>query len=160
MKYIIRKIQPSDNKILAQIIRSAFTEFDAPKTGTVFEDKTTDNLYELFQQEKTIMLVAEEEGVILGCCGIYPTEGLPNGCAELVKFYLDKNARGKGVGKQLMLQCFDSAKEMGYDALYIESLPHFSKAVNMYEKVGFTHLSAPLGMSGHTSCNIWMYKEL
>ena len=33
-----------------------------------------------------------------------------------------------------MLQCLDSAKEMGYSVLHIESLPHFSKAVSMYEK--------------------------
>lgn len=160
MQYTIRTIEPADNKALAQIIRAAFEEFDAPKTGTVYADNTTDNLYELFQKENTIMWVAEEEGIILGCCGVYPTEGLPHGCAEMVKLYLHKNARGKGIGKSLMLQSIESAVKMGYNALYIESLPHFSHAVHMYERVGFMHLSAPLGQSGHTSCNIWMYKQL
>lgn len=160
MQYTIRTIQPADNKALAQIIRAAFEEYDAPKTGTVYADNTTNNLYELFQKENTIMWVAEEDGIILGCCGVYPTEGLPSGCAEMVKLYLHKNARGKGIGKSLMQQSIESAKKMGYNALYIESLPQFSRAVHMYERVGFMRLLAPLGQSGHTSCNIWMYKQL
>jgi putative acetyltransferase len=49
---------------------------------------------------------------------------------------------------------------MGYKRLYLESLPEFSKAVSMYEKFGFERLDKPLGSSGHTTCNIWMLKEL
>ena len=37
---------------------------------------------------------------ILGCCGVYPTSGLPEQCVELVKFYLPKESRGKGIGKK------------------------------------------------------------
>jgi putative acetyltransferase len=96
----------------------------------------------------------------LGCCGVYPTKGLPIDCAELVKFYLSKDARGKGVGKELMQKCIQSAKEFEYTRLYLESLPHFSRAVRMYEKQGFVRLDQPLGKSEHTACNIWMIKEL
>ena len=42
--------------------------------------------------------VAEEDGVVLGGCGIYPTSGLPQGCAELVKFYLSAKSRKSGLG--------------------------------------------------------------
>lgn len=160
MSIIIRKIQSSDNKKLAAIIRAAFIEYGAPQTGTVYSDPTTDDLFALFQQEKSVLFVAEESGEIVGCCGVYPTKELPKGCAEMVKLYLDKNTRGKGIGKKLMLHCIESAKQLGYQSLYLESMPEFSNAISMYEKVGFTHLSAPLGESGHTSCNIWMYKEL
>ena len=157
---IIRQIQRSDNEKLAAIIRSAFVEYDAPQTGSVYSDAATDDLFALFQNEKSVLWVAEEHGKISGCGGVYHTAGLPDDCAELVKLYLDKAARGKGIGKQLMNKCIESAKLLGYQSLYIESLPHFSNAVNMYERAGFTHLSAPLGQSGHTSCNVWMYKEL
>lgn len=34
---------------------------------------------------------------------IYPTNGLPDGYAELVKLYLSPAARGKGIGNTLML---------------------------------------------------------
>ncbi|MGC4022195.1 MAG: GNAT family N-acetyltransferase [Cyclobacteriaceae bacterium] len=156
----IRKIEAGDNLALANMIKSVFEEHDAPRQGTVYSDPTTNNLFELFQKPKSIHWVADLDGEILGCCGIYPTEGLPNGCAELVKFYLPKKARGKGIGKELMEMSIKSAKEFGYKQLYIESLPQFAKAVGIYEKLGFAKLNNPLGNSGHGSCNIWMLKDL
>ncbi len=156
----IRKIEATDNKALAQMIRQVFEEHEAPRTGTVFSDPTTDNLFALFQAPQSILWVAQAENGSLGCCGIYPTPALPKGCAELVKFYLDKNLRGQKIGLQLFERSLASAKELGYQQLYIESLPHFDRAVKMYEKFGFTYLSQPLGESGHSSCNIWMLKDL
>jgi putative acetyltransferase len=63
-------------------------------------------------------------------------------------------------GRKLMKMCFHAAKDLGYRKIYLESMPQFSRAVTMYEKLGFTKLNGPLGNSGHTSCDIWMIKEL
>ncbi|HEX5154382.1 MAG TPA: GNAT family N-acetyltransferase [Parafilimonas sp.] len=157
---IIRKVVKEDNALLAKLIRNVFHEFNAPQKGTVYSDPTTDDLYALFQKPGAVLWVAQVNDEILGCCGVYPTEGLERDCAELAKFYLSDKIRGKGIGKQLMLQCFQSAREMQYKKLYLESMPQFSKAVSMYEKYGFMQLNAPLGNSGHTTCDIWMIKEL
>ncbi|WP_410221153.1 GNAT family N-acetyltransferase [Pedobacter sp.] len=158
---LYRKVQAKDNRALAEIIRGVFTEHQAPTQGTVYTDPTTDALYELFQVEKAILWVAEDEGhKILGCCGIFPTPGLDKDCAELVKFYLHKDARGKGVGRALMEKCVVSAKEIGFKKLYLESLPEFATAVGIYEKQGFKKLNQPMGQSGHDGCNIWMLKTL
>jgi putative acetyltransferase len=156
----IRKAQRSDNEFLANLIKKVFEEHNAPKEGTVYSDPTTNNLSGLFKNEKSVLWVAEENGKILGCCGIYPTDGLPDSCAELVKFYLSPEARGKGIGLKLMEQNIESAIELGYSELYLESLPHFGNAVKMYEKSGFKKLEKRLGESGHISCNIWMIKKL
>jgi len=142
------------------MIREVFREHDAPESGTVFSDPTTDDLFGLFQNTRSALWVAELDGIAVGCCGIYPTRGLENNCVELVKYYLAKSARGRGTGRQLMEQCIDSAREFGYQKLYLESMPHFSKAVGIYEKLGFRKLNNPLGNSGHTSCTIWMVLEL
>ena len=130
----IRQVKESDNRFLSKIIKKVFEEYDAPKKGTVYSDPTTDSLYELFKMDKSILWVAEENKTLVGCCGIYPTKGLPEYCAELVKFYISKQARGKGIGKILMEKSLDSAKKLGYSELYIESLPHFSQAIRIYEK--------------------------
>lgn len=150
----------SDNPVLAGMIREVFDEHGAPREGTVYSDPTTDNLYELFQARQSVLWVAETEKGIAGCCGIYPTQGLDEGCAELVKFYLAKDARGKGIGRELMQTCIDSAKTFGYRQLYLESFPEFSKAVGIYEKQGFVRIDHPMGQSGHVSCTVWMVKEI
>lgn len=155
-----RKVKQRDNPALAAMIRQVFREHQAPEYGTVFSDPTTDDLYGLFQNDRSVLWVAEILGIPEGCCGIFPTEGLESNCAELVKYYLAENARGKGTGRELMELCIKSAREMGYEKLYLESMPHFAKAVGIYEKLGFKHLSGPLGNSGHTTCNIWMNLDL
>lgn len=160
MKTLLRPIQPNDNPALAKMIREVFDEHGAPQKGTVYSDPTTDDLFKLFEMPNSVLWVAELNNEIIGCCGIYPTEGLLTGYAELVKFYLSAKARGKGIGKELMEKSLHSAKEFGYRQIYLESLPHFDKAVRLYEKQGFIKLDAPLGNSGHTTCNIWMIKQI
>ena len=157
---IIRKIKREDNPHLAKMIRDVFEEFDAPRKGTVYSDPTTNDLYGLFQKPGSVLWVAEINGKAVGCCGIYPTEGLEKNYCELVKFYLAKSIRGNGSGKSLMQHSVDSARELGYSKLYLESLPHFSRAIGMYDRLGFKRLAVPLGQSGHTGCSIWMLKEL
>lgn len=160
MEIIIRKIQKSDDELLAPIIRSCFHDFEVPTSGTVFEDPTTDHLSELFTEKNSALFVAEVDGQLSGCCGIFPTEGLPEKCAELVKFYVGKDFRGKGLGKKLMEESIAYAKKSGYQSIYIESLPEFYTAVSIYEKQGFTYLEKPLGNSGHSGCNLWMIRDL
>lgn len=156
----IRTVTLDDNLLLAQMIRQVFVEHDAPQKGTVYSDASTDHLFELFQKPLAHLWVAENKSQRVGCCGIYPTSGLPAGCVELVKFYISKEARGKGLGRQLMQKSIDMALSFGYTQMYIESLPEFSTAVTIYEKQGFTKLEKPLGNSGHNGCTIWMIKDL
>lgn len=157
---LIRTITREDNKALANIIRDTLTEFKANKPGTVYYDERTDHLFEEFKTERSVYFVAEEEGVIFGGGGIYPTENLPEGTCELVKLYLSAAARGKGIGKILMEKCIVAARELGYSKIYLETMPELTIAIPMYEKFGFTYLTSAQGNSGHTGCDVWMIKEL
>jgi len=157
---IIRAIAQRDNAALAGIIRSVLTEFGAAREGTVFYDPTTDDLYSLFGTPSSSYVVAEQDGIVNGGCGIFPTSGLPHGYCELVKLYLLPEARGYGTGKELINQCINTAKETGYTHMYLETMPELNMAVGLYESCGFRYLPAPMGASGHYGCNIWMLKDL
>jgi putative acetyltransferase len=74
--------------------------------------------------------------------------------------YLDPKARGKGIGRILIDKCIAKAKEVGYDRVYLESLPELKVAVAMYEKYGFKYLDTSLGNSGHSGCNVWMIRNV
>ncbi len=158
---LIRPIQLSDNTAMANILRRTMEEFGVNKPGTVYFDESTDHLFELFQSTpSSAYFIAEKNGEILGGAGIYPTEGLPEGTCELVKMYLSPNARGMGLGKQMIERCLQAAKEIGYSAIYLESMPELKKAISVYEKFGFEFLKAPMGNSGHTYCEVWMLLKL
>jgi putative acetyltransferase len=160
MSIIYRPIEQKDNAEISALIKKVFREFKIDMPGTVYTDPTTDALFELFETVGSAYFVAEENGALLGGCGIFPTAGLPDGYAELVKFYLAAEARGKGTGNQLMQMSMDWAKTFGYTNLYLESFPELAKAVSMYERAGYKNIDHALGNSGHYSCNIWMVKEL
>jgi putative acetyltransferase len=159
-KIDITTIEPPDNSGLAEIIRGALAEFGANKPGTVYYDPTTDALFELFQAVGSRYYVAKEKGEIIGGAGIFPSNGLPEGVCELVKMYLKKQARGRGLGKLLIDKCLSTAKEMGYQKVYLETMPELRKAVSVYEKFGFRYLEAPMGNTGHFGCDVWMIKDL
>lgn len=156
----IRQVQASDNYLLAQIIKSCFIDFDAPKEGTVYSDPTTNNLYELFLTPNAILWVAQIDEEIVGCCGIYPTPNLPKGYTELVKFYIASAARGKGIGKLLLQKSIHSAKELNYTTIYLECTPQFTNALGLYKSFGFNYIQNSLGNSGHGGCSIFMAKEI
>ncbi|MFN5878896.1 MAG: GNAT family N-acetyltransferase [Flavobacteriales bacterium] len=160
MEIIYRPIQESDNAAIAEVIRGALEEYNVARPGTVYTDPTTDALYQLFQTDGSAYWIAQAEGRIVGGCGIFPTVGLPEDCAELVKLYISNEFRGKGIGFELMELSSKSAKEMGYKLLYLETLPELSKAVSLYERAGYHLLDKPLGESGHFACDIWMLKDL
>lgn len=156
----LRPIATQDNEAIAGLIREVMREHGIDRPGSVYTDPTTDRLYELFRKPGSCYFIAESEGRILGGCGIYPTEGLPEGCAELVKLYVSSTLRGQGWGTELMKQSIAAAREMGYRSIYLESMPELNKAISLYERMGFITLDGPMGNSGHYACNIWMLLNL
>lgn len=158
---IIRNITEKDNTQMAQIIRATLEEFGANQPGTVYYDENIWHLSDFFEKKDCAYFVVEDDNQkIVGGGGIYPTEGLPIGMAELVKLYLLPETRGKGWGKQLIERCIDFATKANYQEIYIESMEELKNAVSLYEKIGFTHIDHPMGNSGHNYCKIWMTKNI
>jgi putative acetyltransferase len=155
-----RKLEKRDNPFVAAIIRTILEEFHIDRPGTAYTDPTTDDLFSLFGEPRSVYYVAQRNGTIVGGCGIFPTKGLPPDCVELVKYYVLPVERGHGTGKKLMELCVESARQLGYARLYLETVPELGGAIRMYEKAGFEHISSAMGNSGHFFCNVWMLKTL
>ena len=156
----IRHIEEKDQLQLTNIIRSVFEEYGAPLVNTVYDDPRTEHVFDALAGKNAEYWVVVDNGVVLGGCGYYPTEGLPEGYAELVKFYMSPAARGFGYGSKLFRQAIEGASKAGYRHMYIESFPQFSDAVSMYERHGFQYIPHRLGDSGHTATTIFMVKDL
>ena len=156
----IRNILPSDNEALARVVRDTMAEFGVNRPGTVYFDPTTDHLYELFQTPRSTYFVAELNGVIVGGGGIYPSDGLPPNVCELVKMWLRPEARGIGLGRELITRCIEAAKATGYRQIYLETMPELKQALKVYEKFGFHYLDGPMGNTGHFGCDKWMLLDI
>ena len=84
----IRPIEQNDQEPLARLIRSVFVEYGAPLVNTVYDDPRTCHIWESLHGKNAGYWVIDEDGEVMGGCGFYPTEGLPEGYAELIKLYL------------------------------------------------------------------------
>ena len=156
----IRPIEPQDNPFVEALIKSVFDELDLPKTGTAYEDISLKTMFENYNCENSIYFVLEKEGKIIGGAGVAALENPSNGVCELQKMYFLPEARGLGFGTQLMQICLENAKTFGFESCYLETLPQMNDAQKLYVKSGFDYLDKPLGLTGHTSCPIWMLKKL
>ncbi len=159
-EFIIRKIAPDDNAAIAKIIRSSLEDFNAVKQGTAYFDESTNHLYEVFRAERSCYFIVTTGGEVVAGAGIFPTEGLQERTCELVKMYVTSVARGKGLGKRLLQQCIDEAKNNGFKKMYIETMPELTTAIEMYKKYGFNFIPYSLGNSGHSGCDLFMMREL
>jgi putative acetyltransferase len=160
MQVTYRRLEKGDNPIIGALIRTILEEFHIDRPGTAYTDPATDDLFSLFAEPRSVYYVAQRDGIIVGGCGIFPTNGLPGDCTELVKYYVLAEVRGQGIGKKLMELCIQKARQFGYTRLYLETVPELGDAIRIYEKAGFEHISNAMGNSGHYFCDVWMLKDL
>lgn len=156
----IRIIQKQDNQEVAKLIRSVFDEMEIPKVGTAYEDPYLDLMFEEYQKPKSAYFVVESEGKVLGCAGIAPLENGDSKICELQKMYFLPETRGLGIGSEMMELCLQQARDFGFEKCYIETMPFMHAAQKLYKKSGFEYLDAPMGNTGHSSCPVWMLKDL
>lgn len=156
----IREIQTEDNQQVADLIRSVLVEMGVPKVGTAYEDKALDDMHGTYKPARMKYFVLENEGKIIGGAGIAPLAGLEEKICELQKMYFLPEARGKGLGTQMMDTCLKYAASQAFEKCYIETLPYMENARKLYKKSGFKSLEAPMGNTGHYNCTMWMIKDI
>ena len=158
--WIIRKIEKKDNAAVAQLIRAVFDELHIPKVGTAYEDVYLDFMFEEYSKDKSAYFVVEFNGKVVGAAGVAPLENEAPTICELQKMYFLPETRGLGIGSAMMNTCLQTAKELGFEQCYLETMPFMLDAQKLYKKVGFENIDAPMGSTGHTSCPVWMLKNL
>jgi putative acetyltransferase len=156
----IRKIEKKDNQAVAELIRAVFDELNIPKVGTAYADPYLDLMFEEYSKPKSAYFVVESEGKIVGGAGVAPLENETEAICELQKMYFLPETRGLGIGSQMMEICLQAAKDFGFKKCYLETMPFMHDAQKLYKKVGFEFICSPMGSTGHTSCPVWMLKEL
>lgn len=75
---------------------------------------------------------------IVGCAGLYP---LSRCRAELCKMYIERSARGKGLGKQMLEDLLDAARCNGLVEVWLETNSALTTATGLYRKYGFQPVS-------------------
>jgi putative acetyltransferase len=169
----IRPIAPQDDEALMALVLDTLTEFGCVGPGYASSDPEVRSLYTFYNpapedaakntKDRAYWVVVDEDSqAVLGGAGFSRLKGTTEteGICELQKVYFRPSLRGLGFGRKILERCIQEAAMAGYRLMYLESVPQMSNAVGIYEKLGFQHLSTPLGNTGHTSCAVFMSREL
>ncbi len=156
----IRRIEKKDNAAVANIVRTVLMEMGAPKIGTAYADPNLDTMFETYQKANAVYFVIESAGEVVGGAGIDKLTAVTANICELQKMYFLPQARGIGMGSKMIKSCLAEATAFGYEKCYLETMPYMEAAQQLYKKSGFYYIDEPMGSTGHTSCPVWMMKDL
>ena len=158
--FLIRPIAPADDAAMAAVIRSVMPEFGADGPGFAIHDAEVDTMSAAYAAPRSAYFVVERDGRVIGGGGIAPLENAAPEVCELRKMYFLPQARGIGAGTAMMQRCLDAARAHGFQRCYLETLTGMDAAQALYQRSGFTRLCAPMGGTGHFSCDRFFIREL
>jgi N-acetylglutamate synthase and related acetyltransferases len=155
---IIRELQEKDNAAIEHIIRDCLIEFGGNREGLAWADESLSHLSDCYSCEGRAYWVIEQDGQIVGGCGIAPFADSTEVC-ELQKMYLSREVRGSGIAARLLDTALTFAR-IHYKQCYLETLQNMHAANRFYAKHGFVSLNAPLSGSEHFACDAWYLRSL
>ena len=90
----------------------------------------------------SVFVVEDLDGAPIGYAHMSATTEIPPGVEgrrafEIVRFYVDAMAKGRGVGAALMNHCCDAARAAGGDAIWLQVWSHAPWALGFYRRMGF-----------------------
>ncbi len=142
MHITIRTATTADAELIADLSRKTF--YDAFIADNKKEDMDK-FLNEQFTKEalikevgkpgNTFLLVYADDDVA-GYARLRENESTPNDI-ELARIYLNTNAIGKGVGRELMLACIETAEKLKKKILWLGVWEKNQRAIDFYTKFGF-----------------------
>lgn len=101
------------------------------------------------------LYVARVDGKAVGCVAMKRHDD--ENAGELKRLYVRPECRGHGYARILTQKILDDAESIGYEAVYLDTLPSLKAAKHLYESMGFTvcepYNDDPMG------CSIFMCRR-
>ena len=112
-----------------------FVEVDLCFQG--FEEELG-NLEQVYGPPGGRFLLLRQGGQTAGCVAL---RDLGNGICEMKRLFLRSKFRGKGLGRLCAERIIQTAKEMGFVAMRLDTLPIMREAIDLYRSMGFREIS-------------------
>lgn len=93
-----------------------------------------------YAEPQGALLLAHDGGAPLGSVALRPL-GTAGYC-EMKRLYVAAAGRGRGVGAALVAAVIAAARERGYRAMLLDTLPGMTAALRLYERAGFVRIAA------------------
>lgn len=127
-----------------QKVRSLFSEYtdmlvkgDA-SFGQYLELQNYDDELEHLEKKYGLpdgrLYLAYCDGELAGCIGLKKIDKVN---CEMKRLYVKPKFRGRKIGNILICQIIDDSREIGYQHMFLDTLPFLEDAIYLYKKYGF-----------------------
>jgi ribosomal protein S18 acetylase RimI-like enzyme len=103
------------------------------------EEEAKERIAKILEDETQILFVADVDGEVMGYNSVSANYELLNGIqARIEGLVVDESTRGMGVGRMLMEEAEEWAREKGSKSVKLGSNVKRVEAHKFYEKIGYT----------------------
>jgi len=102
-------------------------------------DEEVDNLEKLYGYPWGRLYIAYCDGKVCGSIGI---KRMNDAECELKRLYVKPEFRKQGIGNILVDKVIAEAKEIGYKAMFLDTLPFLKTAIKIYRQKGFVEIES------------------
>lgn len=95
------------------------------------------NIAHMYGPPKGALLLAKRQGCYVGVVGL--REFAPE-IAEMKRMFVSEHLHGKGIGKLLMQSFLSEACRLGYQKVWLDSIPELQSALQLYRSFGFEEI--------------------
>ncbi|MHB0971779.1 MAG: GNAT family N-acetyltransferase [Thermoanaerobaculia bacterium] len=122
-------------------VRALFVEYAASLPFDLdfqhFDDELRNLPGEYAPPGGTILLATDGDAV-LGCIALRRIDATT---CEMKRLYLRPAARGRGAGRALSEALIEKARQLGYAAMRLDTVPSMESAIALYRSLGFREIA-------------------
>ncbi len=118
-------------------VRNIFIEYsEFLQVDLCFQDfeQELQTLHQVYSPPKGCIILAKENGLILGCVALKP---IAEGVCEMKRLYVRPEARGMGLGRKLVDELIIFAKNSAYESMKLDTVTKLKEAISLYRSIGF-----------------------
>ena len=135
------RIESAESPEAIGVVRELFVEYsESVGVGFCFQG-FTEELAQLpgeYARPWGRLFLAFDDMQVAGCGALRQIDAQT---CEMKRFYVRPAFRGKGFGRELIHALIDSAREIGYARMRLDTLPSMTKAIAIYRSLGFEEIA-------------------
>ncbi len=145
---VIEKLSAASVPSIVELIKRNLEPFEESGNVLAATFRRLENLADVYREEGACFFVARdnEQNKFIGGVGLGPLHGLPasEGFGEIRDLVLEMSYRGQGIGAKLLGMSIDKAISIGYEQLYLETVPNMITARRLFQRFGFRPVTSKL----------------
>jgi GNAT superfamily N-acetyltransferase len=146
-------VESADSETSRELQRAFFAEIASRYPGFDPEEGPSAKPSEL-GSPGGVWMVAYVNGRAVGCGGL---KAVDDEVAELRRVFLDKSARGLGIGRRLLQELEQYAHRLGYRRVRLTTGDRQPEALGLFRAAGYLEVE---DFNGYAFARHWMEKEL